>query len=164
MSSIFYRLLGIMRLRAGPQDMPPGWAPAIFFSLLYLSQGLFSGQVLDESDSVRRTLIAITIQFGVSFILLSFRQLSARLPQTLSALAGTGVLFAIISVLLILQAKPGVDQPALALLWMGVFFWSLTVDAHIYRRALSTTMSVGMLIAVAIFGINFLFLEFLLFR
>lgn len=164
MSSVLYRLLDVMRLRAGPQEMPQGWAAAIFFSLIYLSQGLFADQALGESDSIRRAFVAISVQFGVTSVLLGFRQLRARLPQTLSALAGTGVLFAIISLLLIMQAKPGVDQPALALLWLGVFFWSLTVDAHIYRSALSITMSVGMLIAVVIFGINFLVLEFLFFK
>jgi hypothetical protein len=43
--------------------------------------------------------------------------------------------------------------------WFGVFLWSLAVDAHIYREALSTTMSIGTLVAVIIFACNFFLIQ-----
>lgn len=156
MSHLFLRLLDVMRLRAGPQDMPAGWGLAILFSLLYLSEGFVADQLLNETDSAPRSLVAVSIQFLVTFLLLGFRRLSARLPQTLTTLAGTGVLFGALSIILIMQARPGVAQPALALVWFGAFLWSLAVDAHIYRHAMSITMSLGVLVAVVVFALNFI--------
>jgi hypothetical protein len=40
-----------------------------------------------------------------------------------------------------------------------LFVWSLAVDAHIYRHALSIKMSFGVLVAVLIFGANFIILK-----
>lgn len=159
MSHLFLRLLDVMRLRAGPQDMPAGWGFAILFSLLYLSEGFFADQILDESDSAPRSLVAVTVQFLVTFILLGFRRLNARLPQTLTTLAGTGILFGALSIILVMQARPGIAQPTLALVWFGAFLWSLAVDAHIYRQAMSITMSLGVLVAVVIFALNFIVIE-----
>ena len=161
MSRIFLRLLDVMRLRAGPQDLPVSWGFTVLFSLLYLGEGFISDQILEESGSAPRSLVAVSIQFLVTFILLRLRRLETRLPQTLTTLAGTGFLFGALSIILAVQAQPGVAQPALALVWFGAFFWSLAVDAHIYRHAMSITMSRGVLVAVLIFALNFLVIEML---
>jgi hypothetical protein len=115
--------------------------------------------LLAESDSTPRSLIAITVQFLIIATLLQFKNLSARLPQTLSALAGTGLVFGLLSVLLILQSDPASISPSLALVWLGVFLWSLAVDAHIYRHALSIKLNLGLLVAVLVFATNFILLE-----
>jgi len=115
--------------------------------------------LLGEADSTPRSLIAITVQFFIIATLLHLKKLSARLPQTLSALAGTGLVFGFGSVLLISQADPVRNQPMLALVWFGVFLWSIAVDAHIYRHALSIKMNLGVLVAVLIFAANFILLE-----
>ena len=139
--------------------MPPGWDIAVLLGLIYLSEGYFADQILNETGSAPRSLIAAAIQFSVTFLLLRWRGLSFRLPQTLSALAGTGILFGVLSVVLAMQTQPGVAQPLLALLWFAAFFWSLAVDAHIYRHAMSITMSLGVLVAVVIFALNFMVID-----
>ncbi len=115
--------------------------------------------MLGEEDSTPRSLIAITVQFFVIAALLQLKKFSARLPQTLSALAGTGLVFGFLSVFLISQADPEQNQPILAMVWFGVFLWSIAVDAHIYRHALSIRMNLGVLLAVLIFAANFILLE-----
>ena len=52
-------------------------------------------------------------------------------------------------------------QPMLALALLGVFTWSVVIDAHIYRHALSTTMSRGLLVAVLLFAISYTLIELL---
>ena len=159
MSSLVLRLLDVMRLRAGPQDMPVGWGIAIVLSALYLAEGILADHVLDEGDSAPRSLVAVSIQYIVISGLLAFRRMSSRLPQTLTALAGTGILFGAISVLLVMQAQPGSAQPALVIVWFGAFLWSLVVDAHIYRQAMSLPMRLGLLTAVLIFALNFIVIQ-----
>lgn len=48
------------------------------------------------------------------------------------------------------------------MVWFGVFLWSIAVDAHIYRHALSIRMNLGVLLAVLIFAANFILLEIVL--
>ena len=139
--------------------MPAGWGLAIGFALIYLGQGYYADQIFDEVDSAPRSLVSVAIQFLSISALLRFRRLDNRLPQTITALAATGFLFGALSIVLITQAVPGEPHPVLALTWFALFLWSLAVDAHIYRRAMSITMSLGVLVAVLIFALNFIVIQ-----
>lgn len=132
---------------------------AIGLTGAYIAQGLFADRLLEEADSTPRSLIAISVQFFVIATLLQLKKLTTHLPQTLSALAGTGLVFGFLSIFLISQADPERNQPVLALVWFGIFLWSIAVDAHIYRHALSIRMNLGILVAVLIFAANFILLE-----
>lgn len=152
-------LVDMMRLRSGPQDLPAGWPLAAAISLAYIGQGFFADQVLGEADGAPRSLLAIAVQFSVVALLLGLRNFQSRLPQTLFALAGTGFIFGLLSILILTRIDPGKSQPDLALLYLGLFAWSLVVDAHIYRHALSIRMGIGALLAVLIFAANFMLLR-----
>jgi hypothetical protein len=156
---ILLRLFDVMRFRAGPQDLPAGWSMAILAALAYCVQGLIADRLLDGPAAAPRSLLALAVQVTASWALVSLRRFPNRLPQTITALAGTGFLFSLISAVLLLQAAPGGIAPGLALIWFGVFLWSLLVDAHIYRHALSITMSLGVLVAVVVFALNFFVIE-----
>jgi hypothetical protein len=159
MGTILVRLTDIIRLRSGPQDMPAGWIPAIVLSLAYIVQGFWADRIFNETDTSPRSLLAITVQFLVIAALLNIKNLRSRLPQTLTTLAGAGLIFGFISLILISLADPEAVQPSLALLWLALFLWSLAVDAHIYRHALSITMSLGVLLAVLIFAATFILIQ-----
>lgn len=159
MGGVTTRLLDMMRLRSGPQDLPTGWKLAIILIALYVTQGFYADRALVEADDAPRSLVAITVQFAAIAALLSSRRLSARIPQTISALAGTGFMFGLLSLLLLAQIEPGRSQPNLALFYLILFGWSLAVDGHIYRHALSIKMSIGVLLAVLIFAANFMILR-----
>ena len=152
-------LLDILRLRSGPQNLPGGWLLTATLSLAYIAQGFFADQILTETDGAPRSLLAIGVQFTLVALLLKSRNFQARLPQTLTALAGTGLIFGLLSLLILNRIEPGEPQPDLALLYLGLFGWSLAVDAHIYRLALSIKMSRGVLLAVLIFAANFMLLR-----
>jgi hypothetical protein len=159
MGSILARLTEILRLRSGPQDMPAGWPPAILLSVAYIAQGFWADRIFNETDTSPRSLLAITIQFLIITAVLNIKQLKSRLPQTLTTLAGAGLIFGFLSILLIYLADPETINPLLALLWFALFLWSLAVDAHIYRQALSITMSLGVLLAVLIFAATFILIQ-----
>jgi hypothetical protein len=152
-------LLDMLRLRSGPQEMPAGAPLAFMLAIAYLAQGLMADRIMDETDTAPRSLLAIAVQFGAITALLRLRHLAERVPQTISALAGTGFLFGLLSILLLSQLTPGEPQPGLAMAYLGLFLWSLAVDAHIYRHALSVNISFGVLVAVLIFALNFFLLR-----
>ena len=158
-SRFILSLLDMLRLRSGPQDMPGGWLLTSALSFAYITQGFFADQILGETDGAPRSLLAIGVQFGLVAFLLSLRNFQARLPQTLTALAGTGFFFGLLSLLILTRIDPGKAQPDLALLYLGLFGWSLVVDANIYRHALSIKMGIGVLLAVLIFAVNFMLLR-----
>jgi hypothetical protein len=148
-------LIDMLRLRAGPQDLPPGAVPAITLSLVWLAQGMLTDRILDDAESAGRSLFAVLVQFAAVIALLNLRNRTARIPQTVSALAGTGIIFGLLALFLLLQLDPQTPQPGLALAYLGLFVWSLAVDGHIYRHALSIKMSLGVLVAVLIFAANY---------
>ena len=158
-SRFILSLLDMLRLRSGPQYMPGGWLLTSALSFAYIAQGFFADQILSETDGAPRSLLAIGVQFGLVAFLLTLRNFQARLPQTLTALAGTGFFFGLLSLLILTRIDPGKPQPDLALLYLGLFGWSLVVDAYIYRHALSIKMGIGVLLAVLIFAVNFMLLR-----
>jgi len=152
-------LLDMMRLRSGPQDLPASRGLLLVLVALYLAQGFVAGSVIDEPDAGPRTALAVAVQFAAIGALLRVRGFVERTPQTLSALAGTGFLFGLLSVAVLSRIDPGAPQPDLALLYLGLFAWSLLVDGHIYRHALSIKLGGGVLTAVLIFAVNFALLR-----
>jgi hypothetical protein len=161
LSAVFGTTFGILRFRQGPQDLPSSWAFAVGAIAVYVAVNLVTQAQLGDSEAGPRTLLWIGIQFAAVAALLNARGLAARLAQTLCALAATGTAISLVSYAIVAQADPSRDQPVLALLLIGVFAWSLLVDGHIYRHALSTTLSKGMLVAVVIFAVSYSLVEFL---
>ena len=152
-------LFKLLRLRSGPQDLPPGYALAALLAVAWLAQGMVTDRILGDADTTSRSVLAIAVQFGAIIALLKLRNHTARIPQTISALAGTGFIFGLLALLLLVQLDPARPQPGVALAYLGLFVWSLAVDGHIYRHALSIKMSMGVLVAVLIFAANFILMR-----
>jgi len=155
-------LARMLRLRGGPQELPASWPLMIVLVSAYLMQNLITGQQLEDDNAVAKSLLALCLQVIVLMGLLYWRRHMERFTQTLSAMAGVGVAFNAITWILLTQSTTSPIQPLLALGWLLVFIWSLFVDAHIYRNALSTTLSIGMLITVLTLAASYAFIELLI--
>lgn len=160
MSALFNTVTGILRLRAGPQDLPASWTFTVLLVAVYLVLGIYTSQRLGDENAAATSLAVTTLQYATVAAMLYFRKHPERLPQTLAALAATGAVLGLLSYLFLAQADPNVNQPALALAWFGIFFWSLVVDGHIYRHALSITMAQGLLVAVLVLAATYVMVEF----
>lgn len=161
MNGIFMNLANLLRLRDGPQNLPTSWRFMIFMVAAYVVQNLVTGQQLDDENAAAKSLVAISLQIFVLFGLLYWRQHTERFTQTLSALAGVGIVFNAITWALLTQSDPAINQPVLAMAWFSVFIWSMFVDANIYRHALSITLSMGMLITVLTLAASYVLIEML---
>ncbi|MFT5371395.1 MAG: hypothetical protein ACI9H8_001243 [Lysobacterales bacterium] len=160
MNALVYGLIGIMRLRSGPEDLPFSWKTTLLIVAGYLMVGVITGQRLGDENSATASLAAAVMQFSAVMIILQIRKFPERLPQTLCALAGTGIMFTVLSFMFLSQADPDQQQPMLLLAWFTVFFWSLMVDAHIYKNAFSITIAQGMLVAVLLLAFSYVLIEF----
>ena len=159
MNALLNSFVGILRLRSGPQDLPDSWPTTVVVVGLYLAMNMYSGQQLGDGDSAAASLAVTALQFAAIAIMLYLRKHPARLGQTLSALAGTGIVLGTLSYMFLVQADPDQQQPLLLLAWFSLFIWSLVVDAHIYRHALSITMPQGMLISVLLLAASYVVVE-----
>jgi hypothetical protein len=161
MYGVLVNLANMLRLRGGPQTLPASWSLVIVLLTAYVVQNLITGQQLEDDNAAAKSLVAICLQVSVLTGLLYWRHNLERFPQTLSALTGVGIVFNTITWALLSQSDPASNQPALALIWFGVFIWSLFVDAHIYRHSLSVSLSMGMLVTVLALAASYVLIEML---
>jgi hypothetical protein len=145
--------LDICLLRAAPQELPASrvllWLSLAAYSLV----SFFLSQAGHPSGLALRMLgvdLALLVVFAV--VPLYLLDKSARIGQTLTALAGSGALLGLIALpvirVLFEGQAAGEVPPFAALLWLILFGWSLLVVAHIMRHALSVTFPVGLGVAI----------------
>lgn len=161
MYGVLISLANMLRLRGGPQSLPASWPLMILLLVAYVVQNLITGQQLEDDNAAAKSLAAICLQVAVLTGLLYWRGHMERFPQTLSSLTGVGIVFNTIIWALLTQSDPASNQPALALIWFGIFFWSLFVDANIYRHSLSLSLSMGMLVTVLALAASYVLIELL---
>lgn len=159
MGRILIPLLEMLRLRSGPQDLPAGRVTVLLLAALYIAGGFIAGSVLGEADYAPQSLMTIAVQFAVIVALLNAKGFGERSSQTIGALSGTGFLLGMASIYLLSLIDTREPQAGLVTLYFGLFIWSLAVDGHIYRHALSSKMGTGVLVAVTIFAINFMLIR-----
>lgn len=145
--------LDICLLRAGPQELPASrvllWLSLAVYSLVsfFLSQASYPAGIALQMAGMD---LALLVVFAVAPLYLLNK--SARIGQTLTALAGSGALLGLIALPVIQILADGQDTsevpPFAALLWLLLFGWSLLVMAHIMRHALSITFPAGLGVAI----------------
>lgn len=153
--ALLLAFLQICLLRRRPQDIPAS-RELLYLSLLtytLASIGLAAGaQSIDAATlaGVAETLVLAALVYA----LLYFRGLAQRWPQTMTALAGAGTIFSVLSVPLFLALSPGTDalpgRTAIYLLIIVLLIWNVAVVAHILRHALSTSYGTGLIFALAL--------------
>ena len=112
----------MLRLRSGPQDLPAAAGLAFVLGAAYALQGMVTDRALDGADAAPRSLLAIAVQLGAISALLGSRRQAARIPQTISALSGTGTIFGLLAYALLSQAQAGQPQPGLATTYLKAVF------------------------------------------
>ncbi len=143
----------IVFFRRGPEDLP-----ASSFLLMSSMLAFAIGSVLTSTVHTDGAgLILLQVGADISLMLIWFGSLliiydrRARLPQTLTALFGTGALlyfvaFPVMSWLqYALDEQTGAQLPTL--LAIAVVFWSIAVAGHIVHRALNVRPGLGILIS-----------------
>lgn len=149
--------LQILLRRRGPEDLPDSrFLLTLALGAYVLAQVplvilLFDGW---SSAALLALLADVALLSACFWAPLRFTGRVGRYRQTLTALAGTGALLAMVQVPLVMASRAGdPGLPTVALLVM--LAWTVVVQAHIASRALSAGFGVGLAIALAYFLITF---------
>ena len=155
MSSLLARLIDIVLLRSGPQDLPAGHSvllACLSFYVLIAALSLNIGRTLENPTAV--LLLATGLPLVLVWIVLKLRRRASRWEQTLSALFGTSALLSMITLPFNFDTGGEPAAPVI-IISLLVFFWSFVVDAHIWRHALDTSFAAGLAVAMLLFVLSF---------
>ena len=139
-------------LRRAPQDDPVSldalWLALAGYVLVDLVQASASSGL---RVSLAMTLVDTLLMLVFAWLLLRVTGHARRYPQTLTSLAGTGMILGLVALPLVERAAAAHrnDEPMadLVLLWLMLLAWGISVQAHIFRHALSTRYGVGLMLA-----------------
>lgn len=159
MAALLREVLEVCLLRRGPQDLP--WSPPAVMlftaALLALQLAFAAFNGMPPSALAARAVVTLAIVYGATLGLLRFRGMASRASQTLLAVVGAEVLFALVTMPLLLLVQPhlGNENPPASLLPVMLaavfaFFWKLRVNAAIWRQALEIPVSAAYLLTLAL--------------
>lgn len=149
MTQLLHFWLRLCLLEAAPQDMPASRAVLVVSVGGYaLASVLLTTLASGFHEGVQMALLELVLLTLFTAGLLYLVRRPQRVGQTLAALTGSGALLGVPALALLLGA--GRDSTALltSIGWLVLLAWSLLVDAHILRHALSSSLAVGIGVAL----------------
>ncbi len=139
-------------LRRAPQDDPVSTTALLQalsgYTLIDLVQASASSSL---PIALGMTLVDALLMVVFSWVVLRIAGYTQRFVQTLTALAGTGMILGLLALPLVQLAASAHrnDEPMtdLVLGWLMLLVWSISVQAHIFRHALTVRFGTGLLLA-----------------
>ncbi|HAK51151.1 MAG TPA: hypothetical protein DCM54_04505 [Gammaproteobacteria bacterium] len=143
-------------LRSGPDRIPSQPLILVLALIFYLLADVVGGSLARPSQSIASVLgiglIDATIFGVVTFLLLSFMNLSGRFIATYTALLGTGIFMVVIQVpfILIRYTETSILMFFAESVALVCFGWWLVIIGHIYHRAANISILQGSAIGLVI--------------
>lgn len=158
-TSLFKLFLQIILLRKGPQDLPYSRNLLLLLFVCVVSLRILALFIPTENiaaipaaDRLLFVIASMLVGIGGVYVLLRIFHYEARTVQTITAMLGVTLMFIAIGQTLILMVTvvggvTGLNTPLI----MIILIWSLVVDAHILRQALSISLIIAGLLAYSFF-------------
>lgn len=148
------RFADLLRLRAGPQDMPASTAVLVgAIAANAIASMLVIQRVYTPELAALRVAVDLALQLAFVAGALRITGHPGRLRQTYAALCGAGAFLVLLAwpLLSILMERPDGDDLAgvASLLLLGLYGWAALIIGHVLRHALDTTLGRGVLLGVA---------------
>lgn len=158
MLKILDTLMSILLLRKGPQDLPGGIVWLLVFIIANYLLNLYQYAVIRSMQTSSElaasghfsATLDILLQVVLVVIVLQLAKQPTRIHQTLTALFGTGFLFALM-LAPILQLSLSSNGKSGGGLLLALMAWSFAVEGNIFKHALSITMLRGVGLAIGLF-------------
>lgn len=164
LSKIFW---DICRLKAGPQALPTGHNLLISAVLAGIIIDSFASSIFMTKLSTLDVIITVVtynfvLLMAVYFILYLVGY-AGRAIQTLTAVAGAGFFISLVLLpaLLVLNSSNAEVKP-FGLLILIDNIWRISVNAHIFRHALSISLLMAMILSVSYLLFGILIAEYVL--
>lgn len=147
----------ICLLKKGPQDVP---AAQVLFWILLLAGLLLDIIIALSFVNLQQAVLVVIantlVLFGVVILLLVIMGYANRIIQTLSTLIGTGLVFSLLRlpVMLIVKLAPQ-NASMFGFIEIILLVWSLIVIAHILRYALSIQLFLAGALAFGYFMLSY---------
>ncbi len=157
--SVIRTLVSILLLRSGPQDLPFSQNLLVVMLFLYITSGVLVLQdSVDSSHAAANMIVDLLVMLFFTYIVLTALDHKPRFVQTMTAMAGVGVLFHLLAWPLLMQAEMVEEAEALpvaaSLTLLMILSWNLLVVSYIYRQALQVTMTNSILLSFALFFLS----------
>lgn len=163
MTRLLLFVIDICLLRKSPADAP-AHSYALFGAVI--SYFILLVWIYDTSTAVPAVLPAlqiITVTILAIRIMLQVHGHQSRFSKTLFTLLASSVLMSLVVMFFTLPLRHLPDDSSLYLLLVFgqllLWIWSFVIDAHIFRRVLDASFAYGMLMAVLVFSINFILIN-----
>jgi len=143
----------ICLLRAAPQDLPASRILlGVTLGLYLLFTWLLAIPAYGQARAVWLALLDTALLVAFIQVLLFLLARGPRILQTLTAMAGSGSLLGLLALPLVLWGQPSqMEEQVSGLLlyaWLLLLVWNLLVAGHILRHALSTSLGIGVGVAL----------------
>lgn len=165
--TLFREFLHICLFRRGPQDLPAS-TPLLVLCLLasILGSVVIAATSLTLPMAVMSAVAETLFMCAAVYLLLWVRGHAARWQQTVTAIAGAGVVLILLALPLLAWILAAEAQSAAAglpiLLFYGIIIWNLMVLGHIFRHALSTLLPLGVFVALVYYSASVIFINWLI--
>jgi len=157
MQQLIKTLLDITMLRKGPEDLPGSWVLFFLIVVLWLFSGLAGVALIDTFDESEFLLGLFNGMIGIlcyaSLVVVSGH--AVRMLQTMSAIVGCGALISLAVVAEHVLLMPFLGEFPTSMIATLTIFWSVPVKGHIIARAIDRHWYIGILIAIAVFSLQF---------
>lgn len=152
-NTISKAFLDICLLRKGPQDLPKSTVLLVLCLIMYtVIDVLLTLQSRPFVDALLVTFADVGFLLIVTSLILRQHKHLDRWHQTMTALFGTGVILGIFIFPLVFGGVQNEYeiwlQQIIVLLFLIMVVWNVAVLAHIVRQAISTSMGIGIMIAI----------------
>lgn len=151
MLAIVKYFVDICLFRANAEDAPSSQIFMIFTLTVYAVLSVFILMVdYPAGKAILTVLVGIAMMAGFALAGLWIRNFMERARQTITALAGTGIVFDLINLPLVLLSShfPAEELVLPLFLLYLTLIWNITVISHIYKNALSIPFWAGIFIAL----------------
>lgn len=149
----------IALLRGTPQDLPSSLFLLTLTLIVHAILGVFMFTTrLPLSESILAGLASSLVMCALTASLLFANRRSARIIQTLTAMAGSDVVIGVAALPITAWLHNIADGPAASgipgFLFLALVVWNLVVAGHVLRHALSGPLPLGILLALVLYMLS----------
>lgn len=163
---VFLAFFDVCRLIKRPQDIPGSKNLLTLCLVVYGLMSILLAMLSQPMDkAVLAGILEVILIMVFSQALLQIRGKSSRWTQTVTALAGTGIVISLIALPIYIligvggtnEASSGIGQGIGLLLLATLACWNIVIMAHILRHALEVNFVLAIVLAITYIWIIFSF-------